>query len=120
MHMRSRGVCNMSGSTLMGLAVGVAAGLTAGLLAAPLRGSDLRAVLRQRAADGSERLQSFASSSRGWVLDALDRGLMLIEDGRRAFRTSAAPPIATERLTATIGEIAQSHGQGPIGMEARS
>jgi hypothetical protein len=77
-------------------------------------------VLRQRAADGSERLQSFASSSRGWALDALDRGLMLIEEGRRAFRTSSAPPPETTRLTATLGEIAQTHGPVAIGMEAGS
>jgi hypothetical protein len=102
----------------MGLAIGVAAGLTAGLLAAPLRGSDLRAVLRQRAVDGSERLQSFAFSSRDWALEALDRGLMLIEDGRRAFRTGSAPE--RDRLTATLGEIAQTHGRAPIGMEAGS
>jgi hypothetical protein len=115
--MRSRGLCN--GSSLAGFAIGIAAGLTAGLLAAPVRGSDLRAVLRQRAVDGSERLQSFASSSRGWALDALDRGLMLIEDGRRAFRTGTAPG-ERERLTATLGEIAQTHGRVPMGMEAGS
>lgn len=105
----------------MGLAIGVAAGLAAGLLAAPMRGSDMRANLRDRAAGGSARLQSLASSSRGWALQALDRGLMLIEEGRRAFQTSSTPQIAEpQRLTATLGEIAQTHGRVPLGMEAGS
>ena len=80
---------------MMGLAVGLAAGVAAGLLAAPMRGTDMRARLRSRADD------------------ALDRGMMLIEEGRRAFRTAtpsadtAAMP--TGALTATMGEIAQLH-----------
>ncbi len=105
----------------MGLAVGVAVGLAAGLLAAPMRGSDMRANLRERAADGSGRLQSLASSYQRWALQALDRGVMLIEEGRRAFDTTPTTRIAEQpvMLTATLGEIAQMHDAMPT-LEARS
>lgn len=105
----------------MGLAIGVAMGLTAGLLGAPMRGSEMRANLRDRAADGRARLQVLASSSRGWALQALDRGLMVVEEGRRAFQTTSTPIVAEpQRLTATLGEIAQTHGRVTLGMEAGS
>jgi hypothetical protein len=89
----------------MGLAVGVVAGASAVLLAAPMRGADVRASLRSRA-DG-----------------ALDRGLMLLEEGRRAFRTrraamsgAAASSVAIDPtpLSATLGEIAQMHDGGSL------
>src|SRR5688500_12480397 len=99
--MRSRSVCSMSGASLMGFAVGVAAGVAAGLLAAPMRGSEMRATLRERTTDGSARLQSLATSSRGWAQGALDRALSLIEQGRRAFATRTASEPAP--LTATLG-----------------
>ena len=89
----------------MGLAVGLAAGVAAGLLAAPMRGTDMRANLRSRA-DG-----------------ALDRGLMLLEEGRRAFRTGRGPAAvaAPPQLTATLGEIAQMHSSDELSsLEARS
>jgi gas vesicle protein len=102
----------MSGASLMGLAVGVAAGLAAGLLAAPMRGSEMRSTLRSRASDGSARLQSMASSGREWAQQAMDRAMCLIEEGRRALRTSYGSSAAPEPapLTATLGEIAQQHG----------
>ena len=89
--------------SLMGLVVGMAAGLAAGLLAAPMRGTDMRASLRSRADE------------------AVDRGMMLFEEGRRAFSRGSASttgtPVsadATERdhLTATLGEIANMHPGG--------
>lgn len=93
----------------MGLAVGLAAGVAAGLLAAPMRGADMRANLRSRA-DG-----------------ALDRGLLLLEEGRRAFGTgrgtSAGAGVITAPapLTATLGEIAQIHSGHPLSsIEAQS
>jgi hypothetical protein len=92
--MKSRSVRNMSGASMMGLVVGLAVGAAGALLAAPMRGSDLRASLRSRA-DG-----------------AIDRGLRLLEEGRRAFRTSsAAPAMSTSgsSLTAPLGEIAEWH-----------
>lgn len=110
--MNSRAV-NMSGMSLMGLMVGMAAGLAAGLLAAPMRGSDMRASLRTRADE------------------ALDRGMTLFEEGRRAFnrgsaadgvpRTSASDaPAPGTHLTATLGEIAQLHGGSVAPLEAQS
>ena len=102
--MRSRRVSGVSGSSLMGLALGVTAGLAVGLLAAPMRGSVMRARLREQAADGSVRLQSLASSSRDWATRAVDQGWSLIEQGRRALRTSEPEP-----LHATMGEIAAMH-----------
>jgi gas vesicle protein len=93
----------MSGASLMGVAVGLAAGAAAGLLAAPMRGSDMRASLRSRA-DG-----------------ALDRGLNLLDEGRRAFNRSGVHAAVPETLTATLADIAQTHpGVGPIFSEAES
>jgi hypothetical protein len=93
----------------MGLAVGVVAGVAAGLLAAPMRGADMRANLRSRADD------------------ALDRGMQLLEEGRRAFRTgrggmtTSAVDATPTPLTATLGEIAQIHsGTELSSFEARS
>jgi gas vesicle protein len=89
----------------MGMAVGLVAGVAAGLLTAPMRGADMRANLRSRADN------------------ALDRGMMLLEEGRRAFRTgqSAAADTTPGALTATLGEIAQMHsGDGLSTTEARS
>jgi gas vesicle protein len=99
----------------MGLAIGVAAGLTAGLLAAPMRGSQMRAALRERAGDGSVRLQSMAASGRDWAQHAMDRAMALIDEGRRAFQTSRM--VEPAPLTATLGEIAQMHGTPAIGVE---
>jgi len=84
----------------MGLAVGLAAGVAAGLVAAPMRGTDLRATLRSRA-DG-----------------ALERGMRLLDEGRRVFRTrmTSAGRSTTEAtpLTATLGEIAQLHSTNEL------
>ena len=92
-HMRLRNACSMSNTSLIGLAVGAAMGLVAGLLAAPMKGSAMRALLR-------------------------DRGLSLIEEGRRALRTSVTEP---EPLTATLGEIASIHdGAQPSSLGATS
>jgi gas vesicle protein len=116
--MKSRTVCNASSMT--GLAVGVAAGLAVGLLAAPMRGADMRANLRSRAADGSARLQTLASSSRGWAQQAIERATMLVEEGRRAFTTRSASLSEPAPLTASLGEIAQLHSGGePISYEGR-
>ena len=99
--MRLRNVCNTSGASLTGLAVGLAAGLAAGLLTAPMRGSALRASIRERAVDGSTRLQQ------------------LIEEGRRALSTRIhrAQP---ESLTAPLGEIASMHTGSSTPMGAMS
>ena len=103
----------------MGLAVGVAAGLTAGLLAAPMRGDQMRATLRERATDGSARLQSMATSGRGWAQGAIDRALSLIEEGRRAFATT--PRVSDPApLTATLGEIARMHSTESFSTERLS
>jgi gas vesicle protein len=106
---------------MMGLAVGVAAGLAAGLLAAPMRGADMRASLRSRAGDGSARLQTLASSSRGWAHQAIERAMMLFEEGRRAFNTSNTPAYnSAAPLTASLGEIAQLHApNGSVDVEGR-
>ena len=110
--MSSRSVWSLSGASLVGLAIGAAAGAAAALLAAPMRGADMRATLRSRADD------------------ALDRATMLLEDGRRAFRTrrealtsgSTSPATPTPApLSATLGEIAQMHDAATLGdFEARS
>jgi hypothetical protein len=95
----------------MGIGVGLAAGVACGLLAAPMRGAEMRRSLRSRA-DG-----------------ALDRGMTLLEEGRRAFRTRStgatapAPHAAPQgsALTASLGEIAQMHTEVPSSSgEARS
>jgi gas vesicle protein len=86
----------------MGLAVGLAVGVAAGLLAAPMRGSTLRASLRSRADD------------------LRDRGLHLLDEGRRAFNHRGVTGTAPEALTATLGEIATTHpGAEPFSAEAQ-
>ena len=101
--MRSRSDWSFPAVSLLGLGVGLVAGVAAGLLAAPMRGAEMRHSLRTRA-DG-----------------ALDRGMTLLEEGRRAFRTrtgralpasplpSSAPPSPDAPLSASLGEIAQMH-----------
>jgi hypothetical protein len=114
--MRSRSVWSLSGGSLLGVAVGLATGAAAALLVTPMRGSDMRANLRARADE------------------ARDRGLSLIEEGRRALRTRmggsdpadaaalsgiSATPDAP--LSATLGEIAQMHsGDDVASLGARS
>lgn len=110
MNSRMRG--RFSGASAIAAGVGLLAGVTAGLLLVPMRGSQMRASLRNRA----DR--------------ALDRGMALVEEGRRVFGTAAGSPAsvtpasvatAAAPLTATIGEIAQLH-EGPVGtrIEAQS
>jgi gas vesicle protein len=118
--MRSRNARNMSGSALMGLAVGAAAGIATGLLAAPMRGGDMRATIRRRAADGRARVQSLTSSTRSWAQHAIDRGWQAVEDGRRAYHAArnAAPP---RPLTTPLSEVASLHRGGQSSnWEARS
>lgn len=102
--MRSRSVSALPGMSLLGLGVGIAAGVAAGLLVAPMRGVEMRRALRSRADV------------------ALDRGILLLEEGRRAFRTRhAAPTPGTAPLSATLGEIAEMHtGNDFAPDEARS
>lgn len=102
--MRSRSVSTLPAISLLGLGVGIAAGVAAGLLVAPMRGADMRRSLRSRADD------------------AVDRGLMLLEEGRRAFRTrGTAPTPGTVPLAATLGEIAEMHSGNDFALdEARS
>jgi gas vesicle protein len=91
----------MSGRSLIGLAVGLGAGLAAGLLAAPMRGRDMRASLRTRA----DR--------------ARERGSRLVGEGKRAAQPGhAAETPAT--LTATLGEIANTHPGAEPSTEAQS
>ncbi len=113
----------------MGLAIGMVAGVAAGLLAAPMRGADMRATLRERASDGGARLQSLAGSGRGWMQQTLDRAMLLLDEGRRAFDTGRsanttrtnrpAPMTKPVALTATLGEIAQFHGTNLASLEAQ-
>lgn len=103
--MKSRSV--LSAGALMGLAVGLAVGAAAGLLATPMRGAAMRASLRSRADD------------------AFDRGMMLIEEGRRVFSTTPATvsPFENEPsvLRAPLGEIAEMHaGSALSSLEVRS
>jgi hypothetical protein len=97
--MKSRVFGTLSRSSMLGVGIGMLAGVAAGLLVAPMRGNQMRESLRSRA-DG-----------------ALDRGLKLLEDGRRAFRTRRAA--SGTPLTAPLGEIAQT-GRGSLSFEARS
>lgn len=85
---------------MLGLGLGLLAGAAAGLLLAPMRGAQMRSSLRARADH------------------ALDRGIRLIEEGRRALRTSEPP--TPPPLTATLGEIAEMHTGTPLPSEARS
>ena len=86
---------------MVGIGLGLLAGAAAGLLLAPRRGTEIRASLRARADL------------------ALERGMSLLEEGRRALRTSQSDE-SPAPLTATLGEIAQMHSGEPGASEAWS
>jgi gas vesicle protein len=94
----------MSGGSLLGVGVGLLVGAAAGLILAPMRGGQMRASLRSRA-------------DHAW-----QQGMMLLEEGRRALRTTTAPAEGERQsLTATLGEIAQRHsGSAADTFEAQS
>jgi gas vesicle protein len=92
----------MVGMSIIGLGLGLLAGVAAGLLMAPMRGSQMRQSLRERADQ------------------ARHRGMALLEEGRRAFRETRASG-ETGPLTATLGDIARTHsGRDVAGDEGRS
>ena len=105
----------MSGASLLGVGVGLLVGAAAGLVFAPMRGGQMRATLRSRGGEIGATLRSRADQAR-------QQGLRLLEEGRRAFRTTNAPIEGeTRTLTATLGEIAQFHTGSPADTyEARS
>jgi gas vesicle protein len=85
------------------MGIGVAAGIATALLVAPKRGAEMRRSLRAQA----DR--------------ALDRGVGLFHEGRRALTGRAPAGTAPETLSATLGEIAQMHSADELSsLEARS
>ena len=118
--MRLRNAHTMSGPALMGLALGTAVGIAAGLLTAPMRGGDMRATIRRRAAEGRGRLDSFASSAGAWAHQSLDRGRQAFEEARHAYHEArnASPQ---RPLTAPLGESPTARaGAQSTNPEARS
>jgi hypothetical protein len=110
--MSSRSGSSNSGASTMGLLIGLAAGVAAGLLAAPLRGSDMRATLRSRAHDVLNRISRMPEEGRR-RMSRINR--------RDVLESSHRPPAAAGALTAPLGEIAQMHaGIEPLTTEARS
>lgn len=93
-----------------GVCAGAAVGAAIGLVAAPMRGSELRGKLQRYASQGGDQLSSLIASGRSLAEDALHQATSLIEQGRRALRTSVpsgvSPARATsEPLTASVAEI---------------
>ena len=91
----------MSGASVLGVAFGLLAGAAAGLLMAPMRGDRMRHSLRERADQ------------------ARQRGMALLEEGRRAFRATRESG-ETGPLTATLGDIARMHSGREGRFEAQS
>jgi gas vesicle protein len=97
--MESRSVPRPSGFSLPLVVVAVAAGVAAGLLLAPRPGSALRATVRDRATDASQRLRTYAASSYEWAQQWLNRPAGSVAGRTVAFSET---PVA---LTATLGEL---------------
>lgn len=54
----------------VGLLLGVIAGVAVGLMLAPRRGAETREILKQRIADGAERIRQFRQSDEATVAEA--------------------------------------------------
>ncbi len=101
------------GSSWSALAAGLVAGACLGaavaLLYAPMRGAAMRSSLRDYAGQGAQRLTDLLEDGRSLAEDAVHRAASLIDEGRRAFRTSAGASGATgspsQPLTASVAEI---------------
>ena len=90
-------------SSLAGFVCGAAAGVALALLFTPLRGAAVRARLRNYASDGTGKLQVLIESGRSMAQDYLHQTASVIEEGRRAFRTSGYS--SPQPLTASVAEI---------------
>lgn len=91
-----------SGMSLTGLAFGLGLGLVAGFLAAPMRGTEMRELVRSRALQAWARLEGFAASRGWWPEEPTAEDREMIAERRAASRHPA-------QLTATLGELAQMH-----------
>jgi hypothetical protein len=87
------------------------------LIFTPMRGSDVRSSVRSYASQGGARLSELLESGRCLAEDAAHQASALIEEGRRAFRTSRASSSgssssmsassysSSQPLTASVAEI---------------
>jgi gas vesicle protein len=108
---RSVSSCASSSSSwgfVAGVCAGAAAGAAVALLYTPKRGSEIRSSLQSYAAQGGERLQELVATGRCLAEDALHQAAALIEEGRRAFNTSAA--------LASSGSSSSSDSSGPTSL----
>lgn len=102
--------CSSWSSLAAGLCAGAVAGAALALVFAPMRGSDMRRSVRSYASQGGERLSQLMESGRCLAEDTIHRASALIDEGRRALRTtstSASPSSASspQPLTASVADI---------------
>jgi gas vesicle protein len=102
-------------SLVAGLCAGACVGAAVALIFAPMRGTEMRNSVRNYASQGGERLSRLVESGRCLAEDAFNQAAGVIEEGRRAFRTSrdaasSSPSSRTysspQPLTASVAEIA--------------
>jgi gas vesicle protein len=103
--------CTSWSSLAAGLCAGAVAGAALALIFAPMRGSEMRRSVRSYASQGGERLSQLMESGRCLAEDAIDRASTLIDEGRRALRTSGTSPSSSpsasspQPLTASVADI---------------
>jgi gas vesicle protein len=116
--------CSSWSSLAAGLCAGAAAGAALALIFAPMRGSEMRDSVRRYASTGGERLSHLIEGGRCAAEDAINRVSSLIEEGRRAFRTSSdlsasgsSSYSSSQPLTASVAEISgmDSRFEEPLG-----
>lgn len=81
--------CSSWSSLAAGLCAGACAGAALALIFTPMRGSDMRNSVRNYTSQGGARLSELIESGRCLAEDAIYRASALIDEGRRAFRTSS-------------------------------
>jgi gas vesicle protein len=115
--------CSSWSSLAAGLCAGAVAGAALALVFAPMRGSDMRRSVKGYASQGGERLSQLMESGRCLAGDAISRASELIDEGRRAFRTSSrsaslsSASSSPQPLTASVAEISgmDSRFEEPLG-----
>jgi gas vesicle protein len=123
--------CSSWSSLAAGLCAGACAGAALALIFTPMRGSEMRNSVSRYASQGGARVSELIASGRCLAEDAVHQASALIEEGRRAFRTSSglsgsssgsssmssSSYSSSQPLTASVAEISgmDSRFEEPLG-----
>lgn len=100
--------CSSWPSLAAGLCAGACAGAALALIFTPMRGSDMRSSVRSYASQGGARLSELLESGRCLAEDAVHQASALIEQGRRAFRTSPGLSAASSGSSSSRSSMSSS------------